>query len=212
MAGTEAPEELSLEDYVVSDYVSFREQEEEADVPVPADLLPLSKRARILLALRKSQKIGLLLWLEAEGLITLGGRERLLYLQGGASVEALQAGMRFFLRIQKEKKLQSDFKHALREINSRPTSRAFRSKAVRRIGVGYRDKGTLPLSSSRERRLAIDESWLPVEPLPEYTLNAIQSIAPFSLSEDGMFLDSQVLSQYLKPVWALPESWGLPSD
>jgi hypothetical protein len=202
---------LSVETFVLSDYRSFREQEEEADVPVPADLLPRSQRQLILGKLKKSQKIGLLLWLESEGLIALGGRERLLYLQGGASVEALQAGMKFFSRLSEDEKLQKDFKHALREINSRPTSRTFRTKAPRRIGVGYRDKGTLPLSSSRIREEAIRDSWVPTEPMNEFSINAIRSIAPFCLSEDGMFLDSQVLSQYLKPVWALPESWGLPS-
>jgi len=211
VVGSEADSELSMENYVHSDYFSFREQELEADVPVPADLLPKSKRARILDQLRKSQKIGLLLWLESKKIISLGGRERLLYLQGGASVEALQAGMKFFQRLSKEEKLQLDFKHALREINSRPTSRSFRSKAQRRIGIGYRDKGTLPISSSFARREAISDSWIPSEPLNQYTLNAIRSIAPFCLSEDGMFLDSQTLSQYLKPVWALSETWDLPS-
>jgi hypothetical protein len=210
VVGTESSSEL-LENFVQSDYLSFREQELEADVPVPADLLPKSIRERILEGLRKSQKIGLLLWLESEDLLSLGGRERLLYLQGGASLEALQAGLKFFSRLKKEKKLQLDFKHALREINSRPTSRSFRTKAPRRIGVGYRDKGTLPISSSSARRDAISESWVPTEPLNQFTLNAISSIAPFCLSDDGSFLDSQVLSQYLKPVWALPETWDLPS-
>jgi len=208
----ERPPKLALEDFVLSDYRSFQEQEIEADVPVPADLLPKSQRAQVLQFLRKSQKIGLLLWLESEGLITLGGRERLLYLQKGASEEAILSGVKFFSRLQKEEKLSKDFKHALREINSRPTSRSFRTKALRRIGVGYRDKGTLPFSSSKARSEAIKDSWIPTEPMMDYSLSAIKSIAPFCLSDDGMFLDSQALTQYLSPVWALPESWGLPSE
>jgi hypothetical protein len=204
--------EDSLDSFVQSDYLSSVEQELEADVPVPADLLPLSVRSRILGGLRKSQKVGLLLWLESRGVLTLGGRERFLFLQNGASEEALLAGMRFFNRLSNSEKLRQDFKHALREINSRPTSSSFRTKVARRIGVGYRDKGTLPKSSSSARKLATMESWVPTESLPDYTLRAIQSIAPFSLSEDEMFLDSCVLTQYLKPVWALPESWGLSSE
>lgn len=205
-------EEHSLESFVRSDYLSAREQEEEADVPVPAGLLPVSRRSQILSQLKKSQKIGLLLWLEKKDSLSLGGKERLLYLQRGASVEALQAGLKFLSKLLRNKKLPLDFKHALREINSRPTSQAFRKREVRRIGVGYRDKGTLPLSSSRARRLTISDSWIPTEPLQDLSLNAIRSIAPFCLSDDGMFLDSQVLAQYLKPVWSLPETWGLPSQ
>jgi len=52
----ERPPKLALEDFVLSDYRSFQEQEIEADVPVPADLLPKSQRAQVLQFLRKSQK------------------------------------------------------------------------------------------------------------------------------------------------------------
>jgi hypothetical protein len=42
----------------------------------------------------------------------------------------------------------------------------FRSKAKRRIGVGYRDKGSLPLGSSTEIAMANFEVWIYVDDIP----------------------------------------------
>lgn len=194
-------------DYVRSDYRSEQEQLSEADVPVPATLLPIQKLQDLVARLKKSQKLGILCWMASEGLLTLGGRKRLLQLQSSASIEALLSAERFAQRLSREKKLQLDFRHSMRALNRRPYSATFRRSEKRRIGVGYRDKGTLPVSGSRERMKALSEAWVPVEGLPDHTLRAIQSIAPFCLSDDGEFIDVQVMSQYLKPVWALPEVW-----
>lgn len=194
-------------DYVHSDYRSEQEQQTEADVPVPATLLPLQKLQELVGRLKRSQKLGILMWLDSKGLLTLGGRRRLLQLQSSASIEALLSAQKFAQRFNLDEKLQKDFRHHMRALNRRPFSATFRRSEKRRIGVGYRDKGTLPVSGSRERMKALSEAWVPVSGLPEYTLKAIQSIAPFCLSDDGEFIDVQVMSQYLKPVWALPEVW-----
>jgi hypothetical protein len=194
-------------DYVKSDYLSYQEMETEADVPVPATLLPVERFKELVGRLKKSQKIGILCWMGSEGLLSLGGRKRLASLQNGASIEALFSAEAFAKRLSRDEKLQKDFRHHMRALNRRPFSATWRRSEKRRIGVGYRDKGTLPVAGSRERRKSMDEAWIPVSGLPEYTLKAIKSIAPFSLSDDGEFIDSQVLTQYLKPVWAQPEVW-----
>jgi hypothetical protein len=144
-------------------------------------------------ALRLSQKIGLLIWLNREGLLTLGGRERLLYLQAKASFEALEAGLKFARRLSKEKKLQSDFKHQMRELNRRPQSKHFRQTLTRRIGVGYRDKGMLPENSLRARRAAHEESFLSVETIPKGLLDILSGFLPESLTEDGEWVDLSIL-------------------
>ena len=203
---------VSVADYVTSDYLTLKEQKDEADVPVPEGLLPKSRRSELVRRLKRSQRLGILVWLESIGRITLGGRARLSSLLEGSSVEAILAGQKFSLRLSQSDKLQLDFRHVARELNTRPRSGAFRRKEKRRIGVGYRDKGTLPSFSSRERQMAQQEAWVPTEGIPDYTLAAISSIAPFVLSEDGDHLDAVVFAQYLKPVWALPQSWGLPSS
>lgn len=203
--------DYSVRDYVVSDYLSPKEQDNEADVPVPDTLLPKSRLQQLVRELKRSQKVGILVWLESIGCLTIGGRARLLQLQEGSSVEALQAAEKFYLRLSESEKLQKDFSHMARELNRRPRSATFRRAEKRRIGVGYRDKGTLPSSSSRGIRLANEASWVPTGEIPDFTMSAIQSIAPFVLSDDGDHLDSGQLSQYLKPVWATPELWGLPS-
>jgi hypothetical protein len=194
-------------DYVLSDYLTLSSQETEADVPVPDRPLPQWKISLILASLKRSQKIGILCWLASQGLLTLGGRERLLSLQSGASLEALLSAEKFAHRLSQDEKLQKDFIHAMRGLNSRPHSKTFRRKLVSRIGVGYRDKGTLPVFSTRERQMAQRDAWIPLEGLPEYTQKAIQSILPFCLSEDESCVDLQLMSQALSPVWALPESW-----
>jgi hypothetical protein len=194
-------------DYVRSDYRSEQEQQVEADVPVPATLLPIQKLQDLVGRLKKSQKLGILMWLASKGLLTLGGRKRLLQLQSSASIEALMSAEKFAQRLHHETKLQKDFRHCMRALNLRPRSATFRRSEKRRIGVGYRDKGTLPTSGSRERMKALSEAWVPTQGMEEHTLKAIQSILPFALSDDGEFVDTQVMTQYLKPVWALPEVW-----
>lgn len=132
----------------------------EAEVPVPDRLLPKGRSQELLFRLKLSQKIGLLLDLHRQGLLSEGGQERLLYLQGKASFEALQAGMKFAQRLASDEKLRSDFKHQRVELNRRPQSRRFRVREKNRIGVGYRDKGTLPENHSKARKEAEEYPWV----------------------------------------------------
>lgn len=183
-----------LSDYVHSDYWTESERDSEADIPVPDRLLPKAESQRLVGRLKLSQKVGLLLWLNREGLLTLGGRERLLYLQAKASFEALEAGLRFARRLSKERKLQSDFRHQMRELNRRPQSKHFRQSEARRIGVGYRDKGMLPGESLRARRRAWEESFVPTDLVPTLVMEAIRLTHPSSLTEDGEWVDLSMLS------------------
>lgn len=186
-------EDWSLSEYVHSDYMTESERETEADIPVPDRLLPKHRYRELVGALRLSQKIGLLIWLNRENLLTLGGKERLLYLQAKASFEALEAGLRFARRLSVEKKLQSDFRHQMRELNRRPQSKHFRQSETRRIGVGYRDKGMLPESSLRARRAAWEDSFLRMETLPKEMQDVLLGHLPESLTEDGEWVDLSVL-------------------
>jgi hypothetical protein len=145
--------------------------------------------------LKLSQKIGILIWLNRENLLTLGGRERLLYLQAKASFEALEAGLKFARRLSETKKLQSDFRHQMRELNRRPQSKRFRQTETRRIGVGYRDKGMLPPESLKARRRAQEDSFIPRWILPEEVIEVIQNSVPSALTEDGEWVDLSELSR-----------------
>jgi len=187
-------EELALSDYVHSDYLTESERDAEADIPVPDRLLPKWQYQRLVGALRLSQKIGLLVWLNRIGAISLGGKERLLYLQSKASFEALEAGLRFARRLTEEEKLQSDFKHQMRELNRRPQSKHFRRSEIRRIGVGYRDKGMLPEQSLRARRAAWEESFIPTESIPESLVQVLSKYLPSCLIEDGEWVDLSEIS------------------
>jgi len=188
-------EDWALSEYVHSDYMTDIEREAEADIPVPDRLLPLRRYRELVAALRLSQKIGLLIWLNREGLLSIGGKERLLYLQAKASFEALEAGLRFARRLTSEPKLQFDFKHQMRELNRRPQSKHFRQSQSRRIGVGYRDKGMLPEPSLRARRAAWEESFIPTESLSQRIRNFLKGHLPESLTEDEEWVDLSVLSR-----------------
>lgn len=185
--------EENLEDYVHSDYMNESERNSEADIPVPDRLLPKQRYRELVEKLKLSQRIGLLLWLNRRGLLSLGGKERLLYLQAKASFEALEAGLRFAQRLQEEEKLQSDFKHQMRELNRRPQSKHFRQSQSRRIGVGYRDKGMLPENSLRARRMVWDEAFVPFDSISEEMKNFIRDLLPQSLTEDEEWIDLSVV-------------------
>lgn len=195
---------LEDRDYFRSDYLSDLEKESEAEVPVPDRLLPARVYRGLVRRLKLSQKIGILLWLNSEQLLSIGGEKRLLYLQERASEEALLAGVRFSIRLQKEEKLQSDFKHAARELNRRPQSKRFRVRETRRIGVGYRDKGTLPEISSRARRLTTEESFVYLEDVPVDIQEILQK-NPACLTEDGKWVDLSVVAEELR-FSVIPES------
>jgi len=138
--------------------------------------------------------VGILLWLNRENLITLGGRERLLYLQSKASFEALEAGLRFARRLTLEEKLRSDFRHQMRELNRRPQSKHFRQSEARRIGVGYRDKGMLPDPSSGARTAAQKETYIPSHLVPSILLGAIQTVMPACLTADREWVDLSMVA------------------
>jgi hypothetical protein len=195
-SSTLSDEELS--EYLHSDYMSESERETEADIPVPDRLLSKREYLRLVGTLKLSQKIGLLLWLNRSDLLSLGGKERLLYLQAKASFEALEAGLRFAQRLSKEEKLQSDFKHHMRELNRRPQSKRYRQSEVRRIGVGYRDKGMLPEFSSRARRLAQEESFIPSSQIPSEIVELLQKLQPACFTEEGDWIDLSEISQDLR--------------
>lgn len=195
MGSTSSSEDWALSEYVHSDYMTDSERVAEADIPVPDRLLPTRRYRELVAALRLSQKIGLLIWMNREGILSLGGKERLLYLQAKASFEALEAGLRFARRLTEEKKLQSDFKHQMRELNRRPQSKHFRQSQSRRIGVGYRDKGMLPEQSLRARRAAWEESFIPFELLPRKIKDFLLGHLPESLTENEEWVDLSVLTR-----------------
>lgn len=180
--------------YVLSDWRTESERDSEADIPVPDRLLPRRKSQELVRMLKLGQMIGLLLWLNRENLITLGGRERLLYLQAKASFEALEAGLRFARRLTQEEKLRSDFRHQMRELNRRPQSKHFRQSEARRIGVGYRDKGMLPENSSGARSSAQRDSYIPSHLVPRILLGAIQTVMPTCLTADKEWVDLSMVA------------------
>lgn len=164
----------------------------EADVPVPERLLPKRKSQALLIRLKLSQKIGLLMWMNRNDVLSLGGEERLLYLQKRASIEAISSGLRFADRLSKQKKLQSDFLPHMIELNRRPQSKRYRRLEVNRIGVGYRDKGTTPGNSNFGRTQAQREAWIPISSLPENLIPLLYGCVPQLI--EGEWLDLAGLS------------------
>jgi len=180
--------------YVLSDYRTESERDSEADIPVPDRLLPRRRSLELVRMLKLGQMVGILLWLNRENLITLGGRERLLYLQSKASFEALEAGLRFARRLSQEEKLRSDFRHQMRELNRRPQSKHFRQSEARRIGVGYRDKGMLPEASSGARTAAQKDSFIPSHLIPSILLGSIRTVIPSCLTADEEWVDLSMVA------------------
>jgi len=167
----------------------------EAEVPVPDRLLPKWKSQMLLRRLKLSQAIGLLLFLNREEFLSPGGSERLFYLQSRAPFSALEAGLQFAQRLLGDEKLQSDFQHQLRELNRRPQSKRFRRYEVSRIGVGYRDNGTLPEETSLGRREAQEENFVFLMDLPA----SIQEyVALFPTTRVGEWVDWEELDRKMK--------------
>jgi hypothetical protein len=140
----------------------------------------------------------LLVWLNRENLLSIGGRERLLYLQSKASFEALEAGLKFAQRLSEEKKLISDFQHHMRELNRRPQSKHFRQSEARRIGVGYRDKGMLPEQSLKARQAAQSEAFIPSASIPQELRELLLTHLPSCFTEDEEWVDLMEFSQDLR--------------
>jgi len=165
----------------------------EADTPVPDRLLPKWKSQWLVRRLKLSQSIGLLLLLNREERLSKGGQDRLIYLQQKASVEAIVAGVKFYQRLINEPKLQSDFKHQMKELNRRPQSKRFRRYEVRRIGVGYRDKGALPEESKIARNGAASDSFVCLTALEPRVEEFVRTSFPSLV--DGEWLDLELLSE-----------------
>jgi hypothetical protein len=190
---TEIPVGISEESFLsLGDAPDFLEKPE-AEIPVPDRLLPRGKSLVLWNRLKLSQQIGLLLFLNRKRALSSGGKERLLYLQEKASFEAISAGLKFAQRLENERKLQSDFKHQLLEANRRPQSKRFRKREARRIGVGYRDKGTLPEISSKGRNKAQEEAYLLLDDLPESISTVLERVFPDSV--EGGWFDLSVLTE-----------------
>jgi hypothetical protein len=190
-----ALEDRDLATYVTSvDWRTEAERDSEADIPVPDRLLPRRQSLRLLETLKLSQRIGILIWLNRSDLITLGGRERLLYLQAKASFEALESGLKFARRLSQSEKLQSDFKHQMRELNRRPQSKHFRQSEARRIGVGYRDKGMLPEVSHRARQESQRAAYVSSSLVPPLLMDSLRLVYPNFLTADGEWVDLSMVA------------------
>jgi len=168
----------------------------EADMPVPNILPPASRALNLLRHMKLSQKIGYLLFLHRRGDISDGGVEALFFLQEKAPFEALSAGLKFAELLDKSLKLQSDFKRAAELLDRRPRSWRFRNSETRRIGVGYRDKGTLPEISPQARKRADQESFIFLADLPCEIVSHLQSDFPACLTEDVEWLDLSMLIEH----------------
>jgi len=139
-----------------------------------------------------SQRIGLLLCLARKGNLSKGGQDRLFYLQSKAPFEAIEAGLKFCQRLLNEEKLQSDFKHQIIELNRKPQSRRFRRYSTSRIGVGYRDKGTLPKESDLAVLRANEEGIINLDDLRPEVRKEIEILFPDLI--EGEWLDLNDLS------------------
>ena len=108
-----------------------------------------------------SQKVGILLWLNDHSLLDeFGGARRLLRLQRQASYEALVAALKFRERLHSTPKMQRDFFHHAVLLNQYvPGGFSYTPPLKRRMGVGYRDKGSLPESSNSARKRADKSVW-----------------------------------------------------
>lgn len=169
----------------------------EADAPVPERPISKGKSQFLLSQLKLSQKIGILIWLNQAGVLSPGGGERLLYLQAKASLEAIASGLKFAQRLQDERKLQFDFKYQIVELNRRPQSRRFRRYESSRIGIGYRDKGTLPEETIIQRSRAQEAGWIYLHDLSLETQGVITTLVPSDFRE-GDWIDLQGLSHFLE--------------
>jgi hypothetical protein len=155
--------------------------------------------------LKLSQQLGLLLWLNRKDLLSVRGEERLLFLQSKAPWGALDAGMKFAQRLEQEPKLQHDLYHWMVVLNCFPSNRRFRSFQARRMGIGYRDKGTLPSPSTAARRDALTGAWVHKESLPESVRHQL-NLCP-ELTE-GEWVDLPELVLFLQQAWT-PEDLRL---
>jgi len=134
--------------------------------------------------LKLSQEIGILIWCNRKEIITSKGEERLLFLQSKSSFEALESGLKFARRLEENEKLQHDYYHDMVDLNTRPSSRRLRlHRENSRIGIGYRDKGTLPSPSALGQRYANQGDWIHRDSAIEL-ISALQLTLPSDSLED----------------------------
>jgi len=142
------------------------------------------------------QQIGLLLWMNRVDLLSSKGEERLLFLQSKAPWGALDAGLRFAQRLQGNMKLQLDFYPYMVVLNCHPSTKRLRAfRQTSRIGVGYRDKGTLPSLSTGPRQRATEDAWIPLEDVPEKMRSLIESMPELI---EGEWVDLSALAELLQ--------------
>jgi len=181
--------------------LSFGQEEEEteAEMPVPYSLRPniLFKEKLLISSLKLSQKIGILLYFHRTGMISSRGQDRLLYLQEKAPLSAISQGVVFCQRLQNDEKFLSDFWKRGCILNLLPRSQRQRrvNSEKRRIGVGYRDKGTLPVVSSSARRKANQESFINLQCFPPLLNEILIENYHSCITKDGEWLDLQLLSE-----------------
>jgi len=175
--------------------ITLYEYDPGADMPVPDRLFPKWKSRHLVNRLKLSQKIGILLWLNRTEGPAFPGRDRLLYLQSKAPIGAIEAGLKFCQRLENERKLQSDFRPHARELNRRPQSKRFRRYETSRIGIGYRDKGTLPEESSLARRDAHSEGFISLSSFDPRIEEAVLVLFP-DFIVDGEWLDPELLPSF----------------
>jgi len=177
-----------------------------AEVPVPDWPMPRQVCLQLVMKMKLSQKIGCLLWLNQIGKLSPGGGERLLYLQQKASLEAIGAGTAFAIRLRDEAKFRKDFSPHMDILNRRPQSRRFRVREKSRIGVGYRDKGTLPCLQTQARNLAQQEAAVWVEDVNPILVDWALELSPDCLSEDGrwLYLGDLLLQETRGPTYLPP--------
>jgi hypothetical protein len=140
------------------------------------------------------KQIGILLWLSRGDLLSTKGAERLLFLQSKAPWGALDAGLEFAKRLDVEKKLQLDFYPYMVVLNCYPSTKRLRAfRQTSRIGVGYRDKGTLPSLSTGPRRNAQESAWIHRDQIPEKLMSILES-APDLI--EGEWVDLTALASF----------------
>ena len=141
------------------------------------------------------QQIGVLVWMNRVDLLSSKGEERLLFLQSKAPWGALDAGMKFAQRLEGDEKLQLDFYPYMVALNCHPSTKRLRVwRQTSRIGVGYRDKGTLPSLSTGARRRATEDAWLLKEEIPGPLLAIIESMPELV---EGEWVDLSGLAELL---------------
>lgn len=153
------------------------------------------KAGRVSEKLTLGKQIGILVWMNRVDLLSSKGEERLLFLQSKAPWGALDAGMEFAKRLEVDEKLQLDFYPYMVALNCYPSTKRLRAfRQTSRMGVGYRDKGTLPSLSTGPRRKAQEMAWIHRDSVPEGLLIVLESVPDLI---EGEWVDLTALADVL---------------